>query len=123
MTNRKQSKAKILIADDTTVLATDEGVVNAFVLNSTCNPDAGLGTGVEIPGFIVPPMGQDLISVTHFFEKLGYSVHLRPEGACEFYRFLEGDTTRKETIPIRWDAVKKGFFLDIIVYICYLLKI
>jgi len=61
---------------------------------------------------IVPKLGQDLIAVTHFFEKLGYSVHSRPKGPCEFYRFdAEGE---KETIPIRWDAVAKGFFMDVV---------
>jgi hypothetical protein len=61
---------------------------------------------------IVPTLGQDLIAVTHFFENLGYSVHLRPKGPCEFYRFnTEGE---KETMPTRWDAVAKGFFMDVV---------
>jgi hypothetical protein len=115
MTNRKKSSAQILIADDTKVTATDKGIVPAFVLNTAANPDVGLGTSVDLPGFVVPDMGQELISVTHFFETQGFSVHHQPQGKCEFYRISNGDCSTKETIPIRWDAVEKGFFLDIVV--------
>ena len=112
MRNRKKSSAQIMIADDTLLEATEEGVVPAFVLNTTTNPDVGLGTAMEMPGMIVPGMRQELISVTHYFEKLGFSIHLRPEGACGFYKMVNDG---KVTIPIRWDAVEKGFFMDIVV--------
>jgi hypothetical protein len=112
MKNKKKSHAKIVIADDTHIEASVEGVVPLFVLNTTKNPDVGLGTAVDVPGMVVPKLGQDLIAVTHFFEEMGYSVHLRPKGHCEFYRFdANGE---KETIAIRWDAVEKGFFMDVV---------
>jgi hypothetical protein len=112
MRNKKKSNARIVIADDTTTTADVAGVVPFFVLNTSGNPDVDVGTPVDVPGLIVPKLGQDLIAVTHFFEGLGYSLHLRPDGPCEFYRFTaEGE---KETMPVRWDAVAKGFFMDVV---------
>jgi hypothetical protein len=81
-------------------------------VHTTHNPDVKIGTPVDVPGMIVPKLGQDLIAVTHFFENLGYSVHLRPQGPCEFYRFDAAG--EKETMPTRWDAVAKGFFMDVV---------
>jgi hypothetical protein len=112
MKHKKKSSARIIIADDTVIQAETEGVVPLFVMNTTHNPDVKIGTPVDVPGMIVPKLVQDLIAVTRFFENLGYSVHLRPKGPCEFYRFnAEGE---KETMPTRWDAVAKGFFMDVV---------
>jgi hypothetical protein len=66
-----------------------------------------------LSGYIVPNIDQDLVAVTHFFATLGYEIHLRPQGPCEFSKVDEGGVLH--SIPIRWDGTGKGFFLDIIV--------
>jgi hypothetical protein len=110
---KQRSSAKILIADATTIKATESGVLPAYVLNTTGNENVGLGAAIDIPGLVVPKLDQELIAVTHFFENLGYEIHLRPQGTCEFSKV--NDDGELEVIPIRWDAALKGFYLDIIV--------
>ena len=110
--NRRKSRTKIMIADSRAVWGDCEGNLPFFVMNTANDNNTGLGKATVAPATIVPEMDQDLMAVTHFFEALGYEVHLRPDGPSEMTKTLEDGSV--DRIPMRWDAEKKGFFMDIV---------
>ena len=108
--NAKRSRVRIHMVDKTNVIGcSQEGVLNAVVMNTSSHPDIPPSVPFDMPLITVPNLNRELLSVEQPYRD-GYSIHLghHPE-PCEMKK-------GEHRVPFRYDWNDGNFWMDYIPY-------